>query len=277
MIRLGHIEYSNCVPIHALLLESPVDGLQLVRDVPSCLNSALAAGEIDAAPCSSIEYARYPGEYRILPGHAIGCRGAVQSILLETTVPLDQLDGCTVAVPSASATSVVLLRALLELRLGVRPRLDWFDQSLAIDPVAEGAVAALRIGDVALARLPVPGRYVHDLGAEWTAWTGLPFAFAVWQVRRDVDDASVRRLAGLLDESRAWYAARTALLARQYAPRFGLSPHRLLSYWASLCFDLDDAMQQGLLHFYHLAAELGEAAPIAELDIVRLDRPDPAL
>jgi hypothetical protein len=34
MIRLGHIEYSNCIPVHALLLEPPA-GRRLVRDVPS--------------------------------------------------------------------------------------------------------------------------------------------------------------------------------------------------------------------------------------------------
>ena len=72
MIRLGHISYSNCVPVHALLLEKTPDDVVLVRDVPSRLNAALAAGEIDAAPCSSIEYARHTSDYRILPGHAIG-------------------------------------------------------------------------------------------------------------------------------------------------------------------------------------------------------------
>jgi chorismate dehydratase len=270
MIRLGHIDYSNCVPVHALLLEAPSAGLELVRGVPSQLNRALAAGDIDAAPCSSIEYARHAGEYRILPLHAIGSAGPVQSILLETSRPLAQLDGRTVAVPTASATSVVLLRALLELRLGVRPRFEWYEQAAHVDPIATGAAAALRIGDVALARAAVPGRRTHDLGAEWTAWTGLPFAFAVWQVRRELADESIVRLAAWLSESRAWFVPRAALLARRYAPRYGLTPQRLLSYWTSLRFDLDLAMQQGLLHFYRLAAELGEAAPTDSLDIVRL-------
>lgn len=267
MIRLGHIDYSNCVPVHALLLERGAPGVELVRDIPSRLNAALAAGAIHAAPCSSIEYARHADEYRILPAHAIGSVGAVQSILLETAVPIEHLDGCDVAIPTASATSVVLLRALLELRLGVQPRYRWFEQGSA-DPIADGAAAALRIGDVALTRRTPPQRAVHDLGAEWLQWTGLPFAFAVWQVRRDLADADVARLARLLGESRAYWAAAPAAIAERHAARFGLHPARLLDYWSSLRFDLDAAMQRGLLHFYSLAAELGEAPRTDALDIV---------
>ena len=268
MIRLGHIDYSNCVPVHARLLEEGADGVILVRDVPSRLNAALASGAIDVAPCSSIEYARHADEYAILPGHAIGSAGPVQSILLESDGRLDGLDGARVAVPTASATSVVLLRVLLELRLGVRPRYEWFDQTDGADPLDTGAAAVLRIGDIALRRTAPAGRIVRDLGADWWDWTGLPFAFAVWQVRRDADRAEVMRLAGLLRDSRAWFTHNVDRLATRYALVFGLPQDRLLQYWHSLRFELDPAMQQGLLHFYELAARLGEAAPLTELDIL---------
>jgi chorismate dehydratase len=51
------------------------------------------------------------------------------------------------------------------------------------------ADAAVLIGDAALrANLldgPKFGLQVHDLGALWKEWTGLPFVFAVWAARRD--------------------------------------------------------------------------------------------
>lgn len=268
MIRLGHIEYSNCIPVHALLLERGAEGVELVRDVPAQLNVALAGGAIDVAPCSSIEYARHADEYAILPGHAIGAAGPVRSILLESTLPLESLGGATVAIPTASATSVVLLRILLELRSGVRPRYEWFEQADPADAAGSRAAATLRIGDIALRRQPRPGTTVYDLGAEWWSWTGLPFAFAVWQVRRDADLTEVRRLAGLLRESRAWFTANADALAARHAPAFGLTADRLLEYWHSLRFDLDEPMQQGLLHFYELAARIAEAPPRATLDIL---------
>ena len=50
----------------------------------------------------------------------------------------------------------------------------------------EAADAALIIGDPALHvdvdSLPY---YVSDLGAEWTATTGLPMVFAVWAAARN--------------------------------------------------------------------------------------------
>src|SRR5690606_28799651 len=100
----------------------------------------------------------------------------------------------------------------------------------------DGAVAVLRIGDVALRREAPAGRHVYDLGEVWTAWTGLPFAFAVWQVRAEVD--GTRELATLheaLLDSRSWFG------------------------------DHDERLQQGALHYYALAASLDEAAPLGAL------------
>lgn len=260
MLRLGHIEYSNCFPVHALLVaQGAPSWLRLVPGVPSRLNAALAAGEIDVAPSSSIEYARHPDRYRILPDLVIGSDGPVQSILVESVTPLEELDGCEVAIPTASATSVVLLRILLETRLGVRPLYRWFDQAEESDPVGAGAAAALRIGDVALRRAFPPGRLVADLGDVWNRWTGLPFAFAVWQASAGPEaDEELVRLHSLLLESRAWFYDNAARLAERYSTTFGVRPDRLERYWRSLAYSLDSRMREGLSRYYEMAAELGE-------------------
>jgi chorismate dehydratase len=260
MLRLGHIEYSNCFPIHALLVDRALPPwLQLVPGIPSQLNRALAAGDIDVSPCSSIEYARHADRYRILPDLVIGSDGPVQSILVESERPLDELDGAEVVLPTASATSVVLLRILLEQRYGIRPRYRWFDQATEADPVSGGAAAALRIGDVALRRRFPAGRLVEDLGAVWNEWTGLPFAFAVWQASRGPDaDEELTALHALLLESRDFFYENAAALARRHHAGFGLEPERLDRYWRSLSYALDERMRRGLLRYYACAAELDE-------------------
>ncbi len=261
MLRLGHIEFSNCFPVHAALLDRGAPpGIQIVEGIPSRLNTLLAGGDIDVAPSSSIEYPRHATAYRLFPDLVIGSNGPVQSILLESDRALDELHGAEVALPSASATSVVLLRALLERGHGVTPRYRWFDQAAEPDPIAGGAAAALRIGDVALrARFPA-GRRVVDLGAAWTEWTGLPFAFALWQTSaRASADAELSALHEALLESRAWFAAHDAELASRWAARFRIEAPTLLAYWRSLTYTLDAAMRAGLHRFYELAAELGEA------------------
>jgi chorismate dehydratase len=263
-LRLGHITFSNCLPVHARLVERPLpDDPELVPGIPGVLNRRLAAGEIDAAPCSSIEFARHAADYLVLPDLVIGARGPVRSIVLESTLPFERLEGRTVAMPTASATSVVLLRVLLRQRWGCAPREIWFDQSRD-DPFAAGADAALFIGDVALSR-PTAGMAARaDLGEEWHAHTGLPFAFAVWQGRSEV----ARRLPGLhatLVASRAHALADLDGLAERQGASFGMAPERLAGYWRELAYELDAPMLEGLTTFYRLAAEIGEIERVPEL------------
>ncbi len=263
-LRLGHIVYSNCFPVHARLLDRPRDGdPQMVKGVPSRLNALLAAGEIDVAPCSSIEYARHAGRYRILPDLVIGSRGAVRSILFLSRSDPKKLSDRSVALPNASATSTVLLKILLHRRWKVQPRFRAFDQA-ATDPFADGADAALFIGDVALRpelHPEVPVRL--DLGAEWFAETGLPFAFAVWQASGG-DAEAWTRLHGLLLESRAYGSQKRAELAERWSGRFGFAADFLETYRRGLVYEQDQGMIEGLTTFYRYAAEIGEVPAVPE-------------
>lgn len=264
MLRLGHIVYSNCFPVHARFLDqAPPPGVALVRGVPSVLNELLARGEIDVAPCSSIEYARHAERYRLVPEVVIGSRGAVRSILL-VGAPPHALDGDLVALTTASATSVALLKILLQVRWGVRPRFLWFDQGRH-DPFAMGAAAALYIGDLALnPDLHADAESRVDLGAEWNAETGLPFAFALWQVNGG-STAALRALASALVESREYGRANRAALAERHAASFNVEPLVLEAYWNGLQFNLDQPMLDGVRAFYRLAFEVGEIPAVPPL------------
>ncbi|HEU4456656.1 MAG TPA: menaquinone biosynthesis protein [Longimicrobium sp.] len=264
-LRLGHIVYSNCFPVHARLIDRGApEGITIVEGVPSRLNGLLERGEIDVAPSSSIEYARNADRYRILPDLVIGSRGPVRSILFLSDRHPSELDGATVAMPTASATSVVLLKVLLRVRWGVAPRTVWFDQARE-DPFAAGADAALFIGDVALRGDLFPALpFRFDLGAEWWDQTGLPFAFAVWQAAGGTD-AQLGALHAVLKESRAYGQANRAALAARYAEHFGFTPDFLDRYWSDLSYELNEPMIAGLREFYRLAAEIGEIPEAPEL------------
>lgn len=274
MIRLGHIEYSNCFPVHAQLVSGAApSNIEIVSGTPADLNAALAARRIDVAPCSSIEYARHATSYRLLPEFVIASDGAVGSILFESTLPLteraqpDAWADATIAVPTASATSVVLLRILLQLRFGIHARFEWFDQSDPADPIGRGHSAALWIGDVALRRsIPSP-RFVYDLGAQWKEWTGLPFVFAAWQTSAPPEyDAELHQLVAVLKQSRGWFIRNADELARDFAPHFRMPADKLLAYWQSLRYSFDEPMQRGLLEYYRLAAQLDEAPAVERLN-----------
>jgi chorismate dehydratase len=108
------------------------------------------------------------------------------------------------------------------------------------------AEAAVLIGDAALrANLldgPSFGLEVHDLGAMWKAWTGLPFVFAVWAARRDYlerepevtrkvheaflasRDLSLTEVAKVAEQAARWEAFDERVLERYFTTldfRFG--------------------------------------------------------
>jgi chorismate dehydratase len=264
-LRLGHIIYSNCFPVHARLLDQPRPAdPELVEGVPSALNRLLARGEIDVAPASSIEYALHADRYRLLPELVIGSRGAVGSIVLASTVPPDRLGGKVVGLPTASATSVVLLKILLRHRWGVDVDFWWFDQGDG-DPGTDFA-ASLFIGDAALdAALATRWPIRLDLGLEWWDETRLPFAFALWQAGPSGDDDRLRALHATLLESRDFGERKRPCLADRYSSAFRLPATVLERYWADLVYRLDDSMLEGLSAFFELAVSIGEITRVPPL------------
>jgi len=187
-VRVGHIKFLNCYPLQwGLGRAGEQERLRLLRDTPENLSDALLAGALDVSPITCIEYLRNAEALQMLPGIAIGSNGPVMSCVIVSRLPLRQLNGRVVALGSTSRTSVRLAQLLLEQCHGVRASYVTCPPDLT--SMMHRADAAVLIGDVALkANLfdaPRLGLDVHDLGAMWKEWTGLPFVFAVWAARRE--------------------------------------------------------------------------------------------
>jgi chorismate dehydratase len=268
MLRLGHIIYSNCFPPHAGIVTGEIKfPFKIVEGVPTELNRLLSEGKIDVSPSSSIEYAVNAERYILLPNLSITSRNRVMSIILQSRVPISELDKKTVALTTASATSVLLLRILLELQQHVRPRFTTFEQGM-VDPFGK-TDAALFIGDLALKLKPSPScPYLYDLGALWHEFTGLPFVFALWQVnyKKNIDkDLAV--LYDILMQSKSFGLENIPVLARTHAERFGIRPQVLTDYWTSFSYNFGDDEKKGLMVFYGYAAEIGAIKQVTDLKI----------
>jgi len=268
MLKLGHIVYSNCFPIHAGVLTEKIPfPFKIVEGIPTELNRYLVEGKIDVSPSSSIEYAMNPGKYRILPGLSITSKTSAMSIILESKVPIAELDRKTVALTTASATSIVLLRIILELFEGVNP--DFMQYEQGVEEPYDIADAVLTIGDLALKRAATP-RFPHtyDLGELWHAKTGLPFVFAIWQVnyRKNMEHDLVL-LADALRESKEYGLSHLTELAEHHAGDFGLPAETLVRYWSNFSYDLGPEEQKGLLTYYGYAMELGVIDAVPDLRI----------
>ncbi len=263
MLKLGHIVYSNCFPVHGGIVTGKVPfPFTIVEGIPTELNHHLYEGKVDVSPSSSIEYAMNPGRYRILPALSITAKNKAMSISLQSSVPIAELDDRTIALTTASATSVVLLRILLELREGVNPNYFLYEQGKE-EPSSE-ADAILTIGDLALGKGPTE-KYPHhyDLGTLWNEFTGLPFVFALWQVNYR---KNIQRDLGVLYEalgrSKQYGLGDIRRLADDNAERFGLGSDLLFTYWNAFSYDLNEYEQKGLITYYGYAAEIG-AIPAA--------------
>ncbi|KIF79270.1 menaquinone biosynthesis protein [Streptomyces sp. 150FB] len=186
--KVGHIDFLNCLPLFwGLARTGTLLDFDLRRETPDKLNDALAAGALDIAPISLVEFLRHSDDLIALPDIAVGSDGPVMSCVIVSKVPLGELDGAPVALGSTSRTSVRLADLLLEQVHGVRPA--YFTSAPDLPAMMEKASAAVVIGDPALRATLTQARdmnlQVHDLGQMWRDWTGLPFVFAVFAARRE--------------------------------------------------------------------------------------------
>lgn len=249
-MRIGAVTYLNTKPLVHHLLKS-ADEQEVVFDLPSRLADRLAHGELDVALIPSIEYLREP-TYRIVSDACIACRGPVMSVKLFSRVPFANVR--TLALDEGSRTSVAMSKILLRARHALQPEtvglpIDQAWHSLATD-------AVLLIGDRAMRASHPDFPYVWDLGDEWCRWAELPFVFAVWTARGDVETGD---LAETLAAARDRGLADLPRIAAVEGPRLGLDPSSCLKYFTrNLHFQLGPRERQGLQRFANHAAEIGE-------------------
>ncbi|HZE76626.1 MAG TPA: menaquinone biosynthesis protein [Gemmatimonadales bacterium] len=260
-MRLGRIPWINCYPVYGAIDRGLVGmPAELVTGTASELNDLLAAGELDVSAVSAVEYARNAAAYHLLPDLAITCDGPVHSVAVFSRRPVEELTGATMLLSASSRTSVLLLELLCRHRWKIAPRFATV-RAEAMDLESLAGLpheAVLVIGDAALlltARRDYPIKV--DLGAEWRAWTGLPFVFAVWAARRDGPAAPVRAVhAGLL-ESRAWGLAHLDELAADAARRTGVAEPVCRAYLGDLDYALSYRHLAGLTDFFRRLADDG--------------------
>jgi chorismate dehydratase len=180
--RVGSVPYLNAVP----LTRGIEDEIQFVA--PSKLGEMLRAGELDAALLSITEVL-FNDAYDVLDGIAIASLGEVKSVFLAHREPLEKIR--TIHCDTASLTSVNLLRTLLDER-GLKPEFVPLPNYEKAGELAN----VLLIGDPAIDFLRAQPAHPHeiwDLGAAWFEMTRLPFVYAVWVLRRGIENAELKR------------------------------------------------------------------------------------
>jgi chorismate dehydratase len=263
-VRVGRIPYINCYPVYGAIDRGHVtlDG-ELVTGVPSALNAAMSAGTLDVSVVSAVEYARDSRRYLLLPDLAISCDGPVHSVMLFAARPASELTGRRVIVSRSSMTSVALVQLLFEHVWHAQP--EFVPGDAEVTDLARFADephdARLVIGDAALVlgSDAASGTYAYryDLGAEWKAWTGLPFVFAVWVAQRGAPVADALGVHASLIASRDWGLGHLPELARQAHAATGVAERTCLAYLSGLDYGLSYPHLAGLTEFYRRLVAAG--------------------
>jgi predicted solute-binding protein len=177
--RIGSVHYLNAAPL-TRGIES-----ELVFTTPARLAQMLRRDELDAALVSITEVL-FNDRYDILDGIAIASMGEVYSVLLAHKKPLAEAK--EIFCDTASLTSVNLLKVLLAER-GLKPEF----KPLENYQIAPEKDFVLIIGDPAIKFQRTPRTHeIFDLGTAWRELTGLPFVFAVWALRRGIENLDLR-------------------------------------------------------------------------------------
>lgn len=267
-MRIGAVNYLNSKPL-VCGLQSLAPDARITFDLPSRLAEALAAGRLDVALVPVVEFFRTAGQ-RIVSDACVACQGPVLSVKLHFRVP--PKDVRRVALDEGSRTSAALTKILLAEMCGVRP--TWEQLPIGCGLEASDADAVLLIGDRAISEsdsdcaaesadstsvstgpgpksLSASGDMeTWDLGERWCAWTGLPFVFAAWVARANVDvDCIAAALAAARDKGLELFDE----IAQREAPPIGVNVDLAKSYFRdNLHFTLGRQEVSGLRLFYEL-------------------------
>jgi len=285
MLRIGCVKYLNARPlIHGW--SGAVD-----FDHPAALCRKLERGDLDVALVSSLEYLRRP-IYRIIDGVSISARGAVYSVIVAHNEDLSRAE--EIEIDPASETSVALLRCLLRQR-GLNPRLRVRNTDLesvrpaelysAESEAASGSVEVqtadsmsagrtgqrpvfrLLIGDQAIRfRAEHRERYHYwDLAETWTKITSLPFVFAFWLIRPEINNAN--EIADILRQLRDHNLENLDDLVSTQSE---VSPAFCRKYYREhLFFDFGEREKAGLREFhYHCLLNKVDVAADLQLNLV---------
>ncbi|KLU67949.1 chorismate dehydratase [Desulfosporosinus acididurans] len=267
MIRIGHNPNTNMLPMfHFLPKEHPL--LTSVTAEPTGHNAMLAKGQIDMAPISAFSYGEHWQDYFILPNLSVSTKGRVGSILLFSKVPLENLDGLTVALTDMSATSVNLTKILLHRFYGVFPKYVTLPSNLS-DMFLQ-ADAALLIADSAIRSAQAkPDCLIYDLGAEWLKQTGHSMTYAVWAFPKKLltqQAEEIKNVYHLLLEAKSKALKQMEDIVQACQVMLGGSIDFWKDYFTQFHYDLDPALLSGLHKYLDLCYEekLLPSRPIIE-------------
>jgi chorismate dehydratase len=177
MLRLSVVSYLNTAPFISGIKKAQLEQQGLVElslDYPSICAQKLISGQVDVGLIPVATLPLLPS-YSILGNTCIGAIGKVDSVMLLSDVPLQEIE--EIVLDFQSLTSINLCRLLARDCWNITPKFIPAENNF-IESIGKNR-AGVVIGD----RVFDHGNrfaYAYDLSETWYNWKNLPFVFACW-------------------------------------------------------------------------------------------------
>jgi chorismate dehydratase len=273
-LRVSAISFLNTAPLmwdfeHGEAAERLRQDFDVGYTVPARCADDLKLGSADIGIIPAAAYTTIPNLV-IIPDVAIASKNAVRSILLISKVPVEKIR--SVAVDDSSRTSAALVEIFLRKFVGVDP--GFSRQHPDLKTMLQWHDAGLLIGDPALLA-EVKGLHVYDLAERWRHWTGRPFVFAFWAIRKAAlaTAAPDLNIARVFQQSRDNGVGHIPEITSAWTSKLGLPEALIREYLTdNVNYALDAENLEGLRLFYRYAAECGVLPGAPELEFFEMPR-----
>jgi chorismate dehydratase len=241
IIKVSCVSYLNSQPfIYGLKNNAIINEIDLSLDVPSVCAQKLLSGaaDIGLVPVAVIPELK---ESHLISDYCIGADGKVETVLLLSDVPLENIE--TVLLDYQSRTSVLLLKILADRFWKISPR--WIEGENNFETKISGTTAGLVIGDRTFS-LKHKFKYYYDLAEEWKKFTSLPFVFACWVSNKKIQDDFISRFNSALENG----LENIPVVASGYSSN-GFNPLNYLT--KNVSFNLDAKKREAMKMFLQMS------------------------
>lgn len=266
-MKLGYIDYLNCYPFyHHMFHKEPLDNT-IVPRYPGELNLLMKEGKLDMSPISAGAYPEMQESVVLLPDFCLSSIGYVRSVVLQSKLPIEDLNGRKIGLTSASKTSMVILKILLEKYYHLKPE---YVPSTP-NPDMDGIDAALVIGNEAMVEPEIPVPYIYDLGDLWLRKTGYPVVFAVIAVQKKT---ASERFEKVREVSESFRLSLNDLhnnrrdVVKYAGEKYPHITYDIDHYYNLLKFEFTAELKAALAFYFSEAASLGLLDRVAKINFL---------
>ncbi|MFO0358480.1 MAG: menaquinone biosynthetic enzyme MqnA/MqnD family protein [Sphingobacteriaceae bacterium] len=192
-LKISIVNYTNTLPFKWALKKSELlSKIDLQEDIPSICAQKLKFNQVNLALVPVALLAELP-HYFIETDYCIGAYKKVDSVMLYSDVPLEEIK--TITLDYQSKSSITLTKVLSKFFWKISPQ--FIDAVPGFEKQTKGTNASVVIGDRTF-ELNGNYKYEYDLATEWYKFTGLPFVFAAWVSTEKLDENFINEFNAVL-------------------------------------------------------------------------------